>query len=126
MERVVSLVGFNFPTFRALDLLSVEFEYASTPWKMSTDRPHGGALAVPIGEGSNLPSGSFPEIKQYSRDNYKWTLLAKKNLVEGLALYFQAANDHMRLLDNFSSQSHFEIFQTPEHWYWAFSLKYAI
>jgi hypothetical protein len=125
-QRMVSLIGFNFPTFRLLDLLSVEFEYAPTPWKMSTDRPHGGALAVPIGEGSNLSAGSFPTVNQYYRDDWKWTFLMRKNLYDGLALYFQAANDHMRLLDNFSSQSQFEIFQTPDHWYWAFSLKYAI
>jgi hypothetical protein len=126
LERTVTLVGFNFPTFRLLDLLSLEMEYAPTPWKMSTDRPHGGALAVPIGENSTLPAGSFPNVTRYKRDNWKWTLLVRKNLYEGLALYFQAANDHMRLLDNFSSQSQYEIFQTPQHWYWAVSLKFAI
>ncbi len=125
-ERTVNLIGFNFPTFRILDVLSLEFEYAPTPWKMSTDRPHGGALAVPIGEGSNLSAGSFPNENHYYRDDWKWTFLVKKSLYDGLAIYFQAANDHMRLLDNFSSQSQFEIFQTPKHWYWAFSLKYAI
>lgn len=125
-ERMVSLVGFNIPTFRLLDLLAVEFEYAPTPWKMSTDRPHNGALAVPIGEGSSLNPGTFPAIKQFKRDDWKWTVLVKKNLYDGLALYFQAADDHMRLLDNFSTQSQYEIFQTPQQWYWAFSLKYAI
>jgi hypothetical protein len=125
-ERMVSLVGFNFPTFRLLDLLAVEFEYAKTPWKMTTDRQHGAGWAVPIGAGSTLSPGDFPAVNQFSRDNWKWTVLVRKNLYEGLGLYFQAANDHMRLLDNFSSQSQFEIFQTPKHWYWAFSLKYAI
>lgn len=126
IKRTVTLVGFNFPTFRLLDLLSVEAEYAPTPWKMSTDRPHGGALAAPIDDNSTLPAGTFPTINQYKRDDWKWTVLAKKSLYEGLAVYFQAANDHMRLLDNFSSQSQYEIFQTPKHWYWAFSLKYSI
>ena len=126
LERTVTLLGFNFPTFGLLNLLSLEMEYAPTPWKMSTDRAHGGALAVPIGEGSGLQAGNFPNEFRYSRDDWKWTLLARKNLYPGLALLFQAANDHMRLLDNYSSQSQYDIFSTPQHWYWAFSLKYAI
>lgn len=125
-ERVVTMVGFNFPTFRLLDMLSMEVEYAPTPWRMSTDRAHGGALATPIGENSNPPAGTFPNVDQFKRDDWKWSLLARKNLYPGLALFFQAANDHMRLLDNFSSQGNNEIFTTPQHWYWAFSLKYAI
>jgi hypothetical protein len=125
-ERVVTSAGFNIPTFRLLDLLSVEAEYAPTPWRMSTDRAHGGALATPIGDNSNPPAGTFPNVDRFKRDDWKWSLLARKNLYPGLALFFQAANDHMRLLDNFSSQSNNEIFSTPQHWYWAFSLKYAI
>lgn len=126
MERVVSLVGFNFPTFRLLDLLSAEVEYAPTPWKMSTDGPHGGAVAAPFADNAKLSPGTFPKIRQYKRDDWKWTVLVRKNIYQGLALYFQAANDHMRVLDNWSSQSQYEMFQTPEHWYWAFSLKYSL
>lgn len=125
-ERVVTMVGFNIPTFRLLDLLSLEVEYAPTPWKMSTDRPYGEALAAPISENSAPPAGIFPNENRYKRDDWKWSLLARKNLYPGLAIFLQAANDHMRLLDSFSSQSNYEIFQTPQHWYWAFSLKYSI
>jgi hypothetical protein len=125
-ERMVTLVGFNFPTFRILDLLSFEMEYAPTPWKMSTDRAHGEALAVPISDNSKLSPGTFPNVTKFTRDDFKWTFLMQKQLYSGMSLYFQAANDHMRLLDNFSSQSSYEIFQTPQHWYWAFSLKFTI
>jgi hypothetical protein len=31
------------------------------------------------------------------KDNWKWSLYAKKQVVKGLNIYAQAANDHMRL-----------------------------
>ena len=92
-------LGLNLPTFKFLDVLSLEVEhydskfvndftnliYSQTPtWNV----PENGA------------SASDAQIAQTNsdikRDNWKWSLYGKKTVTKGIDIYAQAASDHFR------------------------------
>jgi len=115
-DRIAYMYGLNVPTFRLLDLLSVEAEFCRNP----------------------LPDNSFEALQELApvpkvdagingkSDNFKWTLYAQKKIVNGFSISAQAARDHMRLVDFFGHYYDQTIMQHPDNWYWAVQLGYAI
>jgi hypothetical protein len=114
-NRIAYMIGFNVPTFRLLDVLSLEYEYCKNPYTSSTSRPAGGFIPLPTN----------PE-KIMNGDNRKWTIFGRKNINKSFSISGQVADDHMRLVDYFGHTNDQEILQTHEDWYWAFQLSYAI
>lgn len=89
-ERIPLSFGFLLPTFKLLDVLSLEFEYFGSPYPNSTDRPLN----------SNTP---FPEINpgfydpaEYKDDDWKWSIYAKRSF-SNFSIIAQIARDHLQL-----------------------------
>lgn len=122
-DRLAWMVGFNLPAFRLLDLLSVEVEHCTNPFANSTRGPLGEGLAAPH---VDIPPSGFPNPKKISEDDWKWALYARKDVMPGFAVHFQAANDHMKMLDVFSTPDFYDFLTSPNHWYWVVNLSYSI
>ncbi len=114
-NRLAYMVGFNFPTFHFLDLLSAEFEYCKNPY------PNDGSNAS-----LNLSPTPNPTGKIENGDNLKWTVYAQKAILPGFTISGQVANDHMRLVDYFGHTNDRDVMLAHENWYWALQLGYAI
>jgi hypothetical protein len=87
------MVGFNFPTFKLLDVLSLELEYYKTRFATSLYQPIANQLPT-----LDLPQGAA-DLEAYNRanrDDWKWAIYAKKEIIHGLQLYGQVASDHFR------------------------------
>jgi hypothetical protein len=89
-ERMPMMLGFNIPTFKILDCLSLECEYYSSPYLPDVN----GILQ----EGNPLPfiaSGatawSSSSVKVYP---WKWSVYIKKTLMPGITATFHVARDH--------------------------------
>lgn len=120
-ERVPMMFGIDLPTFRLLDVLSWEMEYFPSPLPDNFDK---------------LFDYNYIEYPGYSllfhssgknrKDDWKWTLYAKKNLTTGLSLLGQVANDHFRTVNYqnlFTGQS---LMRKPSDWYYVVTLNFGI
>ncbi len=125
-HRIPAMMGFNLPAFGLLDVISVEVEhYASdfentiyepyqnqTPiWSLEEDpalaardvyrpgaTPEEDAAAVANAYAAAQAKAADTRAR-ISGDDWKWTLYARKQVVQGLSIYAQAASDHMRPID---------------------------
>jgi hypothetical protein len=148
MARTPIMAGFNFPTFRLLDKLSIEMEYLkpafpnSNYWSYATDAVPVPGI-IPAGDqtfhdvlygGVSANDGSI--IKPYDRKSlshraFKWSVYLERKLVPGLTLYAQAASDYMRGYNaNVGPGAlvplYEPIIKTPSDWYYLVRLSLGI
>jgi hypothetical protein len=94
-QRTPGMAGFNVPTFKLLDILSVELEYFKNPywnsqefiWKNQSPMPYTGIAA-----GSTFASWNDSLAK--TDDDVKWSIYASKKINKFLRIGAQAASDH--------------------------------
>jgi hypothetical protein len=144
LEKMPFTIGFNFPAFKLLDVLSIEVEYYG---KKYVNR-------VPIYANSNnmlrLPLPYDPRINQgypygdsltfspeatgaYSKETYrggaaqlKWSVYAKRTLLDQLAITLQFARDHTLIKTGLAQNVDFEeIFIKSNQWYWMLKFGYS-
>ncbi len=123
-KRIPVMVGVNVPTWKALDLLSLQMEYYGSDFRNSQEQSYRNNLPV-----WTLPQSLGPQYHDPSRnqdDNLKWSIHAKKSLIPGIRLYAQVASDHMRIIDFLSLPSNEPVFHKPSEWYYLLRLEYGI
>lgn len=126
-ERTAYLMGFNLPTFRLIDLLSVEVEYCANPFDNSTRGPYGVGAAAPYMENQvGGQDNKFPNIIANKDDDIKWSVHARKRIYDGFAVNLQVASDHVKTLDVYSTPDFYDILVDKSHWYWVVKLIYSI
>jgi hypothetical protein len=99
-DRIPVMVGFNFPTFKLLDILSLEVERYSTPYVNAQDYIWKGDTPIPYVTGR--PAGSsYPNYNTdwndslaQTNDDIKWSVYASKKFGKVLRISAQAACDH--------------------------------
>jgi hypothetical protein len=110
-ERMPVMMGVNLPAFRFLDVLSLEVEYYNNQYANNISNML--YDAYPTWPEFNDANGyaTLAELeavleaeREYnerwtSRDNWKWTVYAKKNVTKGVRIYAQAASDHLRTIN---------------------------
>ena len=95
-KRVPVMVGFNFPTFKLLDVLSVEGEWFGSDHPNSTDAysslgtPDGSVFVGNAGGTSNYPYADS------AKDHWKWSVYARKTIKGHFSVTGQIASDHYR------------------------------
>lgn len=119
-ERTPRMVGFNLPAFRVLDVLSGELEYF--PSVIPNDYKAVEELFSPM---PNLREN----INSYNRDNYddgfwRWSVYARKMIVQGFSLTGEAAFDHLRTARVDGSTQQSESLIKKGHWHWNLKFGY--
>lgn len=92
LQRIPVMVGFNFPTFKLLDVLSLEGEYWDNPYPNSLQGVVIDNVPLPFRSGTSTIQDSLI----YKNDNWKWSIYAKKTFADHYFCVIQAASDHMR------------------------------
>lgn len=128
-ERMPIMAGFNLPTFRLLDLLSVQFEYFDSPNLNNTYTVGQKNWALPyLPEDNAFSDEEWNDLTK--KDNLSWSILARKRVLGGLSLNAQVARDHMRTIGtDWYYGSRFEpneILHKSSSWYWMFQLAWDI
>jgi hypothetical protein len=131
-ERMPWMMGVNLPAFKFLDVLSFELEYYNSPFINTIQNP----IYNQIPTWQLVDGGGGVSEEEYDRyhaaakrDNWKWTLYAKKDLIKGVQLYAQAASDHIR---TFQINGGPEPALTPvtnqngKEWYYLIRLQFGI
>lgn len=127
-QRIPVMFGMNVPTFGALDLLSIQGEYYAARFD---DIKRQSELSLPIWlvpewDVSGDPVESAYDPKHYARDDWKWSLYARKTINRLVKVHAQIANDHMRLLTFNSAFTENTLTAGPEDWYYLVRLECGI
>lgn len=132
-RRMPIMVGFNIPTFKALDMLSVEFEYRRPEFQ--NDRFWSfekSAIPVPNIERANSTDTYGQTVANYDKDKFlkqgvKWSVYAARDIIPGITLYAQVASDHYRGIDPLTGAPMSQpTIRTPSDWYYLFRLQMGI
>lgn len=131
MNRLPIMLGFNLPTFKWLDLLAVQGEYYNNNYLNSTYSLGQSNTAVPYIASSSEPfysQDAFMDVTQ--KDNYSWTVLAKKNILGCFTISGQISRDHLRTIGtNWFYGSRYEpaeVLRTSSDWYWMMQFAWKI
>jgi hypothetical protein len=121
MQRLPCMFGMNMPTFGLLNVLSVELEWYGlrAPNSLENRNRH---VAVPLPQKVNSypASGGNYTDSDYRKDNWKWSIYAKKELTPGLDFVAQAARDHVHHSVGYAIQKDFEEALTKSsQWWWS-------
>ncbi|MDQ3001344.1 MAG: hypothetical protein M3Y08_08795 [Fibrobacterota bacterium] len=120
-NRMPIMVGFNFPTFKILDRLSLEVESYKAKFKDDINGYNAYGKPTPI------PFGRLDTA--YTEDDIKWSLYGSKVIKSHIKISVQAASDHYRpgifkgYGDN-NPPARQAIFYKPSEWYWVTKVAY--
>ena len=120
-NRMPIMVGFNIPTFKILDRLSLEVEKYDAKFKDDISRFNHYSDPSPI------PRGKLDT--NYAADNIKWSVYASRTIQNHVKLSLQVASDHYRpgvfkgYGDN-NTPSNEAVFYRPDEWYWTSKIAY--
>ncbi len=124
-DRMPIMLGFNFPTFKLLDMLSVEVEYYSNPFPQDIQQVKFDVRPIwnlPIDEKTSAQPEAYefdPEVDGASgKDFVKWSIWAKKSLNDYVRIYLQVANDHYRAILFDATPDYLPMTRSPEDWYY--------
>jgi hypothetical protein len=115
-QRRPMMLGVSVPTF-LLSSLSFEVEYLKNPNIASLASTY---------DKLDLPPDENFRYEIYSEDDYKWSVHGSRDFSSFLTLYFQVANDHMRLKDGFARPQYVPVTHRKDHWYWLTRVQWAI
>jgi hypothetical protein len=134
LERTVAMLGVNVPTFKVLDVLAVEAEW------FGSRQPNSSAISqqtlvknsqellqplpLPSIFSSQLPDGYDPQ--DWKKDDIKWSVFARRQLVKGYNLEAQVASDNARGWVYPSGRRYWAYFRSPSDWYWMMKLSVNI
>ncbi|MEO6097937.1 MAG: hypothetical protein ABIW76_20660 [Fibrobacteria bacterium] len=144
-ERMPVMFGFNFPTFKLLDALTLEFEYHKMRFRNSSYGVFQNVLPVwdlgeldmalsdpqewerlEAGQGTPARVAKFNQV--HGDPNWWWSLFAKKTVVPGFAVHLQVARDHFRVIGPSRATSFEPIFHRQgwfDDYYWALKLEFG-
>jgi hypothetical protein len=93
LKRMPIMFGFNIPTFKLLDVLSMEWEWFGSPYPNDMETIY--MEGLPIAQKS-FKSGYTSTYADSTNDNWKWSFYARKTLAGHFNVVFQFASDHLR------------------------------
>ena len=125
MQRMPVMFGINLPAFGLLDLLAFEAEWYGLKGPNSYQRRK--EEDVPVPQPVNLwntKNGSYVDA-DYRKDDWKWSLYARKTLAPGCDIVAQAARDHVRHdFDSPVQLDREEALTRPGQWWWAAKIQF--
>jgi hypothetical protein len=135
-QRIPRMVGFNIPTFKMLDYLSVELECYGWPYSPSLYNYQNlvYTLPQPIIPTVTTDTGVAPNtgtVKQTllhtTANNWKWSFNARKTIWGSFSIIAQVARDHTRH-DAYYAQyaDPEEVFLQNDEWGWWVKLQYSL
>jgi hypothetical protein len=131
MQRIPVMFGFNVPTFKLLDVFSIEGEW------FGSRRPNDMGAVVKYNQPIQIPGDkmsyylkdtatvSHAAHQQYIDDDWKWSVYAKRTLAGHFQIIGQIASDHMRwFAQDWRDQDWEEALRNPSQFYYRFKLAY--
>lgn len=134
LERLPVMFGVRLPTFGLLDRLAVEAEYRKSRFPNSFAYPFDnlGALPLPLGGNGDTPYDYTDDRVEanagdrYTKDDWKWSVYASRQITSGVTLTAQVASDHLRPPSNVANPPSIPYTQTAADWYYVMRVAFGI
>jgi hypothetical protein len=120
LARMPVMFGINVPTFGFLDRLTFEAEYLATAFPNSNVTVLQSQLPIPTSD----PYGYDPDDRQF--DEWKWTVYARRKIIDGVTLNAQAASDHLRHVNYSGIPAGQTATPTASDWYYVVRVEFGI
>lgn len=130
-ERMPIMLGVNIPTFKLLDLLSVQVESYKSPYN---DINSFNGSSIPVWTTAFAKDSAKYLVDSKKRvipvanhkDDFKWSVYMKKALNKSVILYGQAASDHFRLTDADYRVTPVPLTTKSNEWYYLLRMEFAL
>jgi hypothetical protein len=120
-NRIPIMFGINVPTFKLLDEFSIQGELYSWPY---VDALYYQTTQIRL---TAKPPALYVKYSRddYKKDNWKWSIYAKKTLMNHFSIIGQAARDHSHhdIYDQKFKDDN-EVFTRNDEWGWWLKLQY--
>lgn len=93
-KRMPVMFGINVPTFKLLDVLSVQWQWFGSRYPNDATTYVLNGLPTPVS--SAWDGGGFCSYPDSTKDNWKWSVYAKKTMFDHFFIVGQIASDHLR------------------------------
>ncbi len=134
-ERIPVMFGVNLPSFKLLDVLSVQLEYYGSAFNdfylfngESDPRWNytNGELSTYLDSSRAGTLENWKKDAAIHEDDIKWSIYAKKSFNKVFTLYTQVASDHFRLVNEALTTSSAPLTSTPKEWYYLLRLEFNL
>jgi hypothetical protein len=125
-DRILTMVGFNFPGFKILDLVNIELEYCHNNSAFSDANFYS---ATSLGASSIIPlDSSSSQYYKINRDPLRWSVYVKKTILDGHVSFIgQVARDHEKLNFYYFDKTYMSFIETlpqTQDWWWTFKMDF--
>jgi hypothetical protein len=97
LRRIPIMFGFNFPTWKILDVLSIEGEYFGSTYPDDMSALDVTGVPTPVNEGSGgTATNGIINYVDSTRNHWKWSVYGKKTIAGHFSIVAQVAKDHYR------------------------------
>jgi hypothetical protein len=122
-QRIPVMVGFNVPTFKILDFLSVEAEWFGNQYPNNLNTIMFDNQPVALSSYGNEKDSS--NLNNHG-DDWKWSVCGKRTFFGHLNVIGQIARDHMRWFRlDYTKEDGKEALRKNNEWYWTIKLGYT-
>jgi|WetSurMetagenome_2_1015567.scaffolds.fasta_scaffold21945_2 hypothetical protein len=122
-QRIPVMCGFNVPTFKVLDFLSVEGEWFGNPYPNNLNTTMFDNQPVPLSSYGNEKDSS--NLNNHG-DDVKWSVYGKKTFLNNFNITFQCARDHLRWFRlDYTKQDGKEALRKNNEWYYTCKFGYT-
>jgi hypothetical protein len=122
-QRIPVMAGFNFPTFKYLDILSLEVEWFGNPFVNSLTPIKFDNYPIPLSSYGNEKSSVYMNRHD---DDWKWSVYGKRTFADHFNVTFQFARDHYRWFRlDYTSEDGKEALRRNDEWYYTFKFGYT-
>lgn len=126
-DRMLSMIGFNIPAFKYIDVVNLEFEYCPNNSAFSDGAFYGYST---LGLANVIPLDSFTTQGDYNvkRSPWRWSLYLKKSVIgDHISFIAQVGRDHKKIdfyYFDMAYMSFIESLQTKKDWWWTFKTEF--
>ena len=124
-KRIPVMMGFNFPTFKMFDVLSIEGEWFGSDRPNTTDGVS--ANDLPDEEIFGAGGNNYPYVDSV-KDHWKWSVYGKRTFAGHFSVVGQIASDHYRWeLNDYQAQAQYsgvEALREPNKYYYIIKFGY--
>lgn len=125
-RRVPIMFGMNLPTFKLLDILTVQGEYYNPVFPNNIDAVYEQQFPIPYHRNYDPAYGPESVASAVERDKWHWSVLAQRKAFRGLTFSLQAANDHIRTFDYNIKPIKIPITSRPTDWYYLLRIEVGV
>ncbi|MBN2189311.1 MAG: hypothetical protein JW699_07640 [Chitinispirillaceae bacterium] len=123
LQRIPVMAGFNFPTYKILDILNLEVEWFGNPYVNSLNSNKFENYPTPL---SSHAGEKNPRYLNNHGDDWKWSVYGKKTFADHFNITFQFARDHYRWFRlDYRFEDGKEALRRNDEWYYTFKFGYT-